>query len=141
MTSVTFPFFVGKPDPDTKKITFKDAEFRFTTKTSRQLEISAGCGIEWLIARGQSVHTLILLVCYGLMWNKNLKMNEDKAIDLIDAFVDAGGDTSELTKACMKAMNSSGVYGLPEQKDDEKKPTETKDGEDNSAAPLPSENG
>jgi hypothetical protein len=140
MTSVTYPFFVGKPDPDTKKITFKDAEFRFTTKTSRALEISAGCGIEWLIARGQSVHTLILLVCYGLMWQKNLKMTEDKAIDLIDEFVDAGGDTGELTKACMKAMNQSGVYGLPTEpeKTDDKK--DAKDGEGDKA-PLPSENG
>lgn len=118
MTSVTFPFFVGLPGDD-KKIPLLDAEFRFTTKTTRAMERSAGNGISWVIARGQSVEALVLLVCYGLQWKKwpkgktTAEMTEDWAVDLIDAFIDAGGEVEELSKAVYKALDQSGVYGKP----------------------------
>lgn len=118
MTSVTFPFFVGLPGDD-KKIPLNDAEFRFTTKSTRALERAAGSGISWVIAKGQSVEALVLLVCYGLQWKKwpkgktSAEMTEDWAIELIDAFIDAGGDVTQLSEAVYKALNESGVYGKP----------------------------
>lgn len=117
MTSVTFPFFVGAPRED-KTLPLLDAEFRYTTKTARQLErVSGGNGIASVIARGQFVESLVLFVCYGLKW-KDAQMTEDKAVDLIDAFVDVGGDTVKLRSACIKALNASGVYGPDDTKDD-----------------------
>lgn len=137
MTSVTFPFFVGKPRED-KSLPFEDAEFRYTTKFARQLEASAGQGIAFVMARGQFVESLVLFVCYGLKWTDK-KMNEDKAVDLIDAFIDAGGNAQHLRDACLKALNASGVYGPDETADSDKKDDETdqekKDG-DASAVPL-----
>jgi hypothetical protein len=122
MTSVTFPFFVGLPGDD-KKIPLLDAEFRFTTKTTRAMERAAGAGISWVIAKGQSVEALVLLVCYGLQWKKWPKgkalaeMTEDWAVDLIDAFIDADGEIEELSKAVYKALDQSGVYGKPKAQD------------------------
>ena len=118
MTSVTFPFFVLPPSEDHKTLSFGDAEFRFGTKHARLLERAAGQGIEWVIARGQAVEALVLLVCYGLLWT-NKKMTEDKAIDLIDEFIDAGGDATQLRDACLRALNESGVYGKPKLEDDD----------------------
>lgn len=121
MTSVTFPFFVGPPNED-KTLSFKDAEFRFTTKYTRQLERAAGSGLGWIIGRGQSVDALVLLVCYGLKWKpveyrgKKVEISEDIATDLIDEFIDAGGDVTSLSAACSKALKESGVYGKPEEK-------------------------
>lgn len=117
MTSVTFPFFVGKPRED-KTLPFEDAEFRYPTKSARQLERAAGAGISFVIARGQFVESLVLMVCYGLRWN-DPKMTEDKAIDLLDQFVDAGGDARQLRDACIEALNASGVYGRKEPAEDE----------------------
>lgn len=138
MTSVTFPFFVGKPDPDTKKITLKDAEFRYTTKTARALEQSAGVGIEWLVARGQNVLVLVLMVCYGLQWDPKQKMTEDRACNLIDEFIDAGGSVEELSKACFKALKLAGVYGPPEE---DEETGEKKDAEGDDKRPLASVSG
>ena len=112
MTSTPFPFFVGLPGPD-KKITFKDAEFRFTTKSARQIERASGSNVDVLLARGQSVELMVLLVCYGLTWNDD-EMTEEKAVDLIDEFVDAGGSTRELLRTLYVALTQSGVYGKPE---------------------------
>jgi hypothetical protein len=119
MTSVSFPFFVGMPGED-KTISLVDAEFRYTTKFTRQLERAAGTGLSWLIARGQSVECAVLLVCYGLKHlgkvpfrGKQIEMTEDVAVDLIDEFIDAGGDVKALSEALYKGLNASGVYGKP----------------------------
>lgn len=115
MTSITFPFFVGMPKPD-KSIALEDAEFRFTTKAARALEGAAGCGITFLLAKGQTVELTVLLVCYGLQWQPQLKMTEAKAVDLIDEFIDAGGNVTALSEALYKALDSSGVYGKVDDK-------------------------
>jgi hypothetical protein len=130
MTSVTFPFYVVPPRADKPELTFRDAEFRYTTKTSRRLERAAGCGIATIIARGQFVESIVLMVCYGLQW-KDQKMTEDKAVDLVDEFVDAGGDVVKLREACIDALNKSGVYGKVESDDANTKPEG-----DEAAAPL-----
>jgi hypothetical protein len=77
---------------------FVETEFRFTIKTARELEKSAGQGIAYLVARGQSVESLVLLVCYGLRWNRP-KLREDDAVQLIQDFLDAGGDVNKLSEA------------------------------------------
>jgi hypothetical protein len=125
MTSTTFPFLVGVPGAD-KTIPFRDAEFRFTTKHTRKLEDACGGNIDWVIARGQSVKAMVLMVCYGLLW-QDKQMTEDKAADLIDEFIDAGGDVIELSTALYKALGASGVYGKP-KKERETDPLETTPG-------------
>lgn len=116
MTSTPFPFFVGDPDPaDKTKFQMKDAEFRFTTKAARQIERASGSNLDVLLARGQSVEGLVLLVCYGLRWNDD-EMNEEHAVELIDEFVDAGGNTTDLLKTLYAALSQSGVYGKPAEK-------------------------
>src|SRR5688572_17940377 len=128
MTTETFPFFVRLPTAD-KTIPLLDAEFRYTTKAVRQLERAAGTSILLLLSSGRTVEALVLLVCYGLKW-KSLKahglkrlgadgkplaeMTEDVAVDLIDEFIDAGGNTGDLSNALYKALNTSGVYGRAE---------------------------
>lgn len=123
MTSVPFDLNVAILNERGKNERFDTVEFRFTTKSARALERAAGSGIAWLVARGQSVEALVLLVCYGLQWQFP-KMTEQKATDLIDAFVDAGGDTKELSKAAMRALEESGVYGKPDSGEGDR-PTQT----------------
>jgi hypothetical protein len=103
MTTVDFPLLPGKAP----------VRFRFTIPNVRALELAAGCGIDLLRMRGQQIHALVLLVCYGLKWSDK-KMTEDKAADYIEAYRDSGGDIVELSKAVVKALNSSGVYGPAE---------------------------
>ncbi len=120
MVSVFFPL-VPITDDDTGKTTFKDVEFRFTIRTTREMERSAGCGVQLLHARSQSVEALVLLLCYGLRWKDK---KEDKAVDLIDTYLNAGGETEALSKALVKSLNESGVYGTPpeEREGDENPP-------------------
>lgn len=115
MTSVSFPFLVGTPGPD-KQIPLLDAEFRFTVSATRKLERACGGNLDWVVARGQAVDAVVLLVCYGLVWNDK-KMTEEKAEHLVEDFIDAGGDVIELTKALYTGLAESGVYGR--KKDDE----------------------
>lgn len=96
-----------------KKETFETVQFRFTTKTARALERAANTGIGWLIAQGRSVEALVLMLCYGLQWQYP-KMTEDKAVDIIDAYLEAGGNTKVLSEAVTKALHESGVYGREE---------------------------
>ncbi len=107
MTTVDFPFGVKKNGDET---TFVDARFRFTIRTARELERASGVGLQMLLARGQTVEALVLLVCYGLKWEYK-KMTEDAAAEKLEEFVDAGGDVIELSKALKDALNASGVYG------------------------------
>lgn len=103
MTTVEFPLKPGAPP----------VKFRFTIPNTRALELAAGCGIELLRLRGQTVHALVLMTCYGLRWNDK-RMTEDRASELIQEYLDADGSVEELSKALVKAMNGSGVYGEPE---------------------------
>ena len=107
MTTVEFPFGVKKDSEGVAS--FVDIGFRFTIRTALELERASG-GLQMLLARGQSVWALVLLVCYGLKWNRK-KITEDDAIQLLDQFVEADGDTRALTQALSKALNESGVYG------------------------------
>lgn len=118
MTTVDFPLIPGKAP----------VRFRFTIPNVRALELAAGCGIDLLRLRGQQVHALVLMVCYGLKWNDK-RMTEDKAADLIQEYLDKDGSVLDLSKAIVKALNESGVYGpaeaeQPESADgDEENPT------------------
>ena len=115
MTSVSFPFKVGVPGPD-KKIPLIDVEFRFTTKTARQLERACNGNIERVLGLGRSVDASVLLVCYGQRWREDAQyLTEDEAADQIDEFISAGGNVTDLTVALYKALNESGVYGKPEE--------------------------
>lgn len=116
MTTVSFPLRPGKAD----------VEFRFTIKSARQLEEAAGTGIGMLLATGQHVRALVFLVCYGLRW-QDVKMTEQRAMDLIETFLEAGGSTKDLSEACLKALNQSGVYGPSDE--DQKRDEAKEDGD------------
>lgn len=114
MTSVTFPFKVGVPQPGEKTIPLLDVEFRYTTKTARQLERACNGNMERVLSLGKSVEASVLLVCYGQRWNQPT-LTEDHAADQLDEFIAAGGDIVDLTVALYKALNESGVYGKPKE--------------------------
>ncbi len=100
MTTVEFPLV-----PDAAPV-----RFRFTIPTTRQLEKAAGVGIDYLRIRGQQVEALVLMCCYALR-SENKGMTEEKAADLIQHYIEAGGDVVKLSEALVEAMNASGVYG------------------------------
>lgn len=112
MVSPTVPFPLLPDDTD--------VEFRFTIKTARDLERATRPfgGIAGLHLRGSNVEALVVTTLYALRWNKP-KLTEDKVVDMMQAFVDAGGDVVALTTALSKALNESGVYGKPEKPEDE----------------------
>jgi hypothetical protein len=85
-----------------------DVEFRFTFKTARQLELSAGCNFQTLLARGQQVEAVAQLTCFALR-HDDKTMTIEKAVDLIDAYIEKGGDIVKLYLALQEAMNHSGV--------------------------------
>lgn len=111
MTTVDFPFYTFQDDQGAHQ--FTDARFRFTIRTTREMEKAAGCGVGMLQMRMQSVEVVVLLVCYGLRWDDK-KMTEDKAVDLVERYLDAGGDVIKLSTALVKCLNTSGVYGKPD---------------------------
>lgn len=115
MTSVPFDLNVAILTNQGRRETYGSVEFRFTTKAARALERAAGSGIGWLIARGQSVEAMVLLLCYGLQWAFP-KMTEDKAVDIIDAYIspERKGNAKDLSDALAKALQESGVYGRSE---------------------------
>ncbi len=121
MQSITFPFKVGVPKAGEKAIPLTDVEFRYTTRPARLLERACGGNIDRVLARGQVVEAVVLLVCYGLLWN-DAEMSEDQAVDLVDEFIDAGGNVTDLTAALYKALQSSGVYGKHEEPVTKKRP-------------------
>lgn len=110
-THVDFPFAV-EGDRATGGTRLVNARFRFTVRTARELERASGVGITLLVARGQSVEAMVLLACYGLRW-QHKRLTEDETVDLVDKFLDAGGDCKALSGALYKALNESGVYGEP----------------------------
>lgn len=92
-----------------------DVEFRFTIKTARLLERATRPwgGIAALNLRGNNVEVLVMVTHHALLW-KQPKLTEDKVIDQIQTFVDAGGNVVELITALSKALDESGVYGRPD---------------------------
>ena len=132
MTSVPFELNVTIKVEGQHRIhkeTYETVEFRFGTKEAYGLEEAAGSGIQWLMAQGRNVKALVLLVCYGLRQTYP-KMTEQKAIDIIDAFRENGGNIKLLSEAASKALYESGVYGR-----DESEP----DAEDTDESPLAQE--
>lgn len=114
MTSVPFDLQVIIRPESGKPERYDTVEFRFTTKHARALERAAGSGISWLLMRGQTVEALVLLVCYGLQWQYP-KLTEEKAILIIDAFLERGGNTRALSEAVQQALQVSGIYGRDEE--------------------------
>lgn len=112
MTTVEFPFGVKKSKDEDGHVSYSfiDTRFRFTIRTARELELASVVGIGQLLAQGQSVRSVVLLVCYGLKFERK-RITEDDAINLLDEFVEAGGDVKALTEALTKALAESGVYG------------------------------
>lgn len=112
MASPTVPFPLIPNQPD--------VEFRFTIKTARLLERATRPwgGIAALSVRGNNVEVLIAVALHAMLWNKP-KLTEDKVIDLIQAFVDNGGDVIALTNTLTKALEDSGVYGQPAKPEEE----------------------
>lgn len=111
-SSVSFPLIPGKAPVD----------FRFTIKTARELDKAAQHGIAVLLKNGQTTDALVLMTCYGLKHSDH-RMNEGKAEELIQRYVDDGGDAAELLAALTKALQASGVFGKVEG--DEANPTQT----------------
>lgn len=103
MTTVEFPLKPNQPP----------VKFKFTIPSVRRMELAANCGIDVLRLRGQSIYAIVLMACYALQW-QDKTMTEDKAADLIQAFIAEGGKVDDLSKALVKALNASGVYGTPE---------------------------
>jgi hypothetical protein len=100
MTSVPFPLIPGKPDVD----------FRFTITTARQLDKASEYGVQVLLKNGQTTDAIVLMTCYGLR-HINPKMTESKAEELIQQYIDHGGDAMDLFNALFKALQASGVFG------------------------------
>lgn len=92
--------------------------FRFSIKAAREMERVAGCNYQTLLARSQQVEAICLMTCYGLR-HDDPKMTVDKAIELVDAYVDRGGNIVALYEALQEAMNKSGVYGRPPKEEEE----------------------
>lgn len=118
--SVPFPLIPDQPD----------VEFRFTIKTARELERATRNmgGLAGLHLRGSNVEAVVVTTFYAMRWNKP-KLTEDKVVDLIQDYIDHGGDVVVLINTLTKALNESGVYG---------KPTHDTDTEDDAADPLAS---
>ena len=110
MTSVPFALIPGQPD----------VQFRFTIKTARELDRASQYGVQVLLKNGQTTDAIVLMTCYGLR-HAMPRMTEDKATDLIQTYIDNGGDSMELFKALFKALQESGVYGKAQG--DEANPT------------------
>jgi hypothetical protein len=99
-----------------------DVEFRFTIRAARDLERTAGCNYQTLLARGQQVEAVVLLTCFGLR-HADKTMTPEKATDLVDTYVEAGGNVVKLYEALQEAMNYSGVYGPAPAEGGEADPT------------------
>lgn len=99
-TSVKFELFTGKPP----------IEFKFTIDTTLELEEAAGMGVEMLRLRGQHVRAVVLLLTYALK-DADRSMTESRARKILQRFINAGGNVTELSKALVEALNESGVYG------------------------------
>lgn len=108
MKSIPFPLKPGEID----------VQLRFTIRYAREMERFAGCNYHTLFARGQQVDAVCLMTCYALK-HDDPKMTVDKAVDLVSAYVDGGGNIVTLYEALEEAMKHSGCYA-PVPKDEEK---------------------
>lgn len=111
MKGVSFPLYEGQID----------VEFRYTIKAARALERQAGCNYQMLFARGQQVEAVCLLLWAALL-HVDPKLTTEKAVDIVEGYVDRTGNILPLYEALQKAMNASGCYG--EAVRDEARPTE-----------------
>lgn len=107
MTTVEFPLKPNQPP----------VKFKFTVPSARRMELEAGVGIDTLRVRGQSIYAICLMLCHALSW-QDKTMTSDKAADLIEAYIDGGGDVVKLNEALIDAINTSGVYGKPKDSAD-----------------------
>jgi hypothetical protein len=109
-TSPTVPFALIPGQPD--------VEFRFTIKTARDFERAARPhgGIEAIRYRGGATEVTVMMTLYALRW-KMPRLTDDQVVDMLQVFVDEGGNVSDLIMAIDKALTESGVYGRPEPKD------------------------
>lgn len=86
---------------------------KYTMKTARQLEAAAralnGSGIAALMAGAQIPDVIALLTCYGIK-HEDPKMNESKAEDIVQIFIDNGGDVEDLYDKLTDALIASGLY-------------------------------
>lgn len=98
--SVPFPLKPGRPD----------VEFKFGAKAAYELERTAGCSHNTLLNRGQEITAIALMTCYALK-HADPKMTVDKALDLVNAYIDDDGNIVTLYNALTEAINMSGVYG------------------------------
>lgn len=114
MKGVLFPLKAGEID----------VEFRFGIRSARDLERAAGCNYQTLFARGQQIEAICLMTCFALR-HQEPKLTVDKATDLVEAYVDSGGNIVTLYEALQRAMNVSGVYGPSTEKmaEDTSRPT------------------
>lgn len=87
-------------------------EFRFGIKSAREMERFAGCNYTKMLADTKQIEAICMMVCYGLR-HEDPTLTVDKAADLVEAYVDDGGNIVELYLALQKAMDYSGVYGPP----------------------------
>lgn len=110
MKGVLFPLYLGEID----------VEFRFTIRAARALERAAGCNYQTLFARGQQVEAVCLLLWAALL-HADPKLTQDKAVEIVEQYVDRTGNILPLYEALQKAMNASGCYG--EAVRDEPRPT------------------
>lgn len=114
MTSVPFPLIPGQPD----------VHFRFTIATACELDDASQHGVQVLLSTGKTTKAIQLMTCYGLK-HADHRMTEAKATNLIQRYVDAGGDMAELMKALTKALQVSGVLGKVDGGDEENPTTAT----------------
>lgn len=91
--------------------------FRFTIRAARDMEKAAGCNYQSLFAKTQYVDAVCLMVCYGLR-HDDPKMTVEKAIELVETYIDKGGRIIDLYFALQKAMDKSGCYGNPPDEDE-----------------------
>lgn len=114
MTSVPFALVPNKPD----------VQFRFTISTARQLDKASQYGVQVLLKNGQTTEAIVLMTCYGLR-HADHRMTEAKAEEMIQQYIDQGGDTTLLFTALFKALQESGVFGKAAAGDEANPTTET----------------
>jgi cyanate lyase len=95
---------------------------------------------EMLRLRGQHVRAIVLLLTYALK-DGDQSMTELRARKILQRFVNAGGDTADLSRALVTALNESGVYGPAQAasspvEDEDSKDDDEDESEEDDADPL-----
>jgi hypothetical protein len=114
----------------------KPRQLRFTVTALTSLEEQAGCGIRELLSRKQDVYATVLLLRYGLEW-ADRSMTQKRAAQLLQTFLDEGGDITTLWEGILKALNQSGAYGRIGDVVEEPRPNAAAVGEDDRLALAP----